>query len=189
MKIKRILGLDPGLYGAYTLLDIQGGVLEFANFQTIQEKKKARSKSKKASRVDVNLDLVQMGNLFERFRDGETIAYLEFSQAFQKEGASSSHKSGKGYGVLLGLCVAFPRIPFLIITPQKWTKAMHIPGDPSPDAKVRSRSAFRKSFIDMATTPKKIHNGIVDSTLIAEYGRQRINAGLDIWEFENQIGR
>lgn len=150
------LGIDPGLNGGLAWVD-SGDLIYSCVMPTADKFIDLRSLYLKLHRYDVHH------------------AFLEKVASMPGQGVASTFKFGRVYGATEALLSALC-IPYTLIPPQRWTKAMHRGIEPLADTpKERSRLAasmlwpehdFRKS-----SRAKLPHDGKVDAALIAEYGR------------------
>ena len=161
----RTFGIDPGLSGGLVLLSQKGKI-----------------KGKWVMPTSENtLDLSSLSQIFQEIKTssaefGGVFAYLELVHSMPKQGVASSFKFGRTFGVLEGMLTAFG-IPFMLVTPQKWCKAMHEGVEKLEDPKKRSVIAAGRLFpnIDLRATERSRvpHSGMLDALLIAEWGRRQ----------------
>ncbi len=101
-------------------------------------------------------------------------AYIEKAQAMPNQGVVSMFTYGMGFGKLVGWCEMMA-LPYTLVPPKTWTKELH-KGCSGADAKAKSEQAARRLFPKELLRPtersKKLHPGLVDAVLIAEYGRR-----------------
>jgi len=104
---------------------------------------------------------------------------LEKSQAMPGQGVSSMFNYGEGYGMIQGLLIA-KKIPFTLVTPQRWQKVMLAGVSKDKATKARALEAANRvftkssSFWLASSRSRKPHDGMIDSALIAEYCRRLI---------------
>jgi hypothetical protein len=101
--------------------------------------------------------------------------FLEKAQSMPRQGIASAFNYGQGYGELIGVLTA-RAVPYTLVRPSYWTKALHV-GTADGEPKERSAEAFRRLYPrePSALTPRgKLHDGVVDATLIAVYGLRHI---------------
>jgi len=101
--------------------------------------------------------------------------FLEKAQSMPRQGIASAFNYGQGYGELIGVLTA-RAMPYTLVRPSYWTKALHV-GTADGEPKQRSAEAFRRLYPRdaHALTPRgKLHDGVVDATLIAIYGLRHI---------------
>lgn len=155
-------------------------------FPITAEKKPSRKGAKSSFRIDRNIDI---RNLCDRFwticsEMRQPVAYLELAHARPKEGVVSSFKSGLCFGIIKTMLMT-ESIPFITVAPVSWTKTMHVPGDTAGSAKERTWNSFERLYTAFANQyVNRPPEGIIDACMIAEYGRRRIEAGLDLWRLE-----
>ena len=143
------IGIDPGQAGGLAIIDGTGRLIESYCF-------------KKYTYHDICEQLFVLGG--EIYKDNSnTRAYIEKVHAMPKQGVSSSFKFGMNYGIVQGLMIAL-QIPFELVTPQKWMKAMQcMTGGDKNVTKRKAQELF---------PGHKITHGNADAILIAEYGRR-----------------
>jgi crossover junction endodeoxyribonuclease RuvC len=150
-----ILGIDPGLTGG---LAIRGRDV------TVIEPMPA---------MDGEITLVELTSWLRENKHQVEMAYLEKAQAMPKQGVSSTFNYGKGFGAVMGVLSALG-IPFELVTPQRWTRVMHLGIESDLGPKAKSRIAVARLFpqFDLRESPrcKKPHEGMVDALLLAEFG-------------------
>lgn len=157
-----IIGIDPGLTGAVAILC--NGVL--AIFDTPTECIK-KGKSNKQEFLPA-----EMASIFSAVRGQECCCFIEKVGAMPGQGVSSMFGFGKGYGMWIGILAAL-RIPYTLVTPQAWKKAL-MQGLSDKDA---SRGRAQQLFPEYSEFFKlKKHNGRADAALIAEHGRRLSNS-------------
>ncbi len=103
-----------------------------------------------------------------------TLVLIEKAQARPGQGVSSMFNYGTGFGRLMGWCEALG-LPYELVTPQAWGKVMHA-GTTGTDPKARSLQAVQRLFPGVQLTvgkSKKVHMGLAEALLIAEYGVRR----------------
>ncbi len=100
------LGIDPGATGAVVAIDEAGQIVETFPFGSLHD-------------AVERMDSLRDG----RVTDGIVLACLEKVQAFPGQGRSSIFSFGTNYGIWQGI-LASRSIPFELVTPQKWQKAV-----------------------------------------------------------------
>lgn len=124
--------------------------------------------------------LPDVANLLQQYTQA-AICFIEKAQAMPKQGVSSMFNYGVGYGELLGALTVL-KIPFVCVPPQTWTKKMHQGIAKGLSSKAKSMIAVQRLFPKVSLLPsdrcKVPHTGMVDSLLIAEYGRLWHSAAL-----------
>jgi hypothetical protein len=105
---------------------------------------------------------------------GETHAWLEKAQVMPKQGIVSAFNYGKHFGEL---CAALTmlEIPYTLVSPQTWSKKMHLGvgiKDPKKKTLAIARRLYPKEKFLATQRSKVAHSGIVDAIIIARYGLQ-----------------
>lgn len=160
------IGIDPGQTGAIAVC-IEGDWAVFDCPVLTVETTNRKTKSGKS--VKNTPDPAGMAALLEKCNYEGAHAYIEKVGAAPGQGVTSMFNFGKGYGMWLGILAAL-KIPYTLVTPQAWKKAMM-----AGMAKEKAASIVRATqlFPEMADrlTLKK-HDGRAEALLIAEYGRR-----------------
>ena len=173
--MERILGIDPGLDGAFCIMvidershDVQEIV--FQKFPTIANEP----------------DFQRLGDLFDFFVGCYGI--LEKVSAMPHQGVCSMFKFGRVYGAIQAL-LHCNRISHIEVRPQDWQKEIFV-GVPAinketkrgkrKDVKKMAEIQVRRMFptLDLRPTPRceNFHSGMVDALLLAEWGRRHLPA-------------
>jgi len=104
----------------------------------------------------------------------DAIIILEKAQFTPKLGGIASFSFGKSYGTMIGIIAALKRKHHLIAA-RTWQKAM-LQDTNSEDTKKASMLVAKRLFPEhtfLATErSKKMHSGLTDAALIAEFGRR-----------------
>jgi len=141
-----IIGIDPGARGAVAFVDSGYGFLKLDSFETTYDLYKA------------------INNYAPKH------IFLEKAQTMPRQGIVSAFTYGSGYGKILGM-LEIAQLPFTLVHPRQWSRAMHVGTSSKEKAKIRSREAFQRIFPTMAHIK---HDGVIDAMLIAEYGRRTL---------------
>jgi hypothetical protein len=159
--VRRVLGIDPGLNGAFCILTIHSdGVREpvFHPFPKINGNE---------------IDFDKLRYFFSCFQD--CFAVIEKVHAMPGQGVSSMFRFGRVFGALQSSLNMF-QLDYIEVTPQAWQKELHEGIDRELDPKARSLIAAKKLYPDanlLATARSRVpHDGFVDALLLAEYGRR-----------------
>lgn len=160
----KILGIDPGGDGGLAILCRYDGVL----VEPMPTK-------------DGKLDVEGIAQFVRDWAPELRFAVLEKvhggSVGGVRKGSAGSFSFGKNFGVLLGVLAA-NGVPTHLVPPQSWMRAIHDPDDRKLDSKERSRRAYERLFpwVDVKTPRgKKVHMGMLEAVLIAEYGRREFS--------------
>lgn len=156
MSKNKIVGIDPGNSGAIAIRskttgEIETVVMPVANGQ---------------------VDAEALADLFLEIASEIEHVYIEEIFAMSKAGAFSMLNFGKGHGKIIGVLAAL-RIPYTLVAPKKWQKAV-LGNGPAGTSKKRAINVARRLFPHVeqraSSRAKNPHSGIVDALLIAEYG-------------------
>jgi len=136
-----MIGIDPGDSGGAVCIGGSGVIVWTQAFQGMTDH--------------------DIAELLKEFDDDEAI--IESVHSMPKQGVASSFKFGRSFGFLIGLLTGL-QIPYTLVTPQKWQKAMECltHGD-----KNVSKAAAQRLWPN-----RKWTHAIADAALIAEYGRR-----------------
>ena len=158
-----IMGIDPGFSGALAVLDSDLKIDFVMDMPILMVVKKRE------------LDEAKLSDIFSRWRLRPMMVGLEKSQTMPNQGIVSSGRYMSSYGCLRGLCVG-NGIPYHLIQPQSWKKAM------MPDMGKEKGASIQKVtqiYPELSLTRVKDH-GIADAVLIARYLRLNILNGTTI---------
>ena len=164
------LGIDPGVNGGLVLIDSDGSILDKALMPYIL----LRS-SKEVDLQGLVRKLQEM--VYTNHLEGKLIdkVILEKVWAMPGNGAVSSFKFGYNFGVCEMALVCLG-LPYVLVNPRTWSKAMHEGLSKDIDPKKRSLLAFQRLYpntdLRSSDKAKKPHDGLIDALLIAEYGRR-----------------
>lgn len=156
-----ILGIDPGLSGAVAYLGTSPHVVHVEDTPTLTVV------GGSGNRREYNL--AEMRALLTRYQD-ISMAYIEKVHSMPGQGVRSMFTMGMGYGAWLGMLAALA-IPYTLVTPQRWKKAM------LADQAGQDKDASRLRAIQLFPTEaryfaRKKDDGRAEAVLIAEYGRR-----------------
>lgn len=136
------LGIDPGASGAWALLSPKGELV--ASRLTSEG-------------LDFLIDCLAGWNApTHRF-----FAVLEAVHAMPRQGVSSTFSFGENFGMWQGLLRGL-KVPYALITPQKWQKILDIKPAPTPKAAGESEKDGAKRA---AENKKRLKGAIVDFVL------------------------
>ena len=166
MKPTIIIGIDPGLDGGIATIYGGGdiGVSAMPSFVKQPNKKRLFDE-------DTISDLLWGDHAENTFH-----AFVEKAQAMPNQGCVSMFNYGVGFGLLRGVLAAY-KMPYTLVPPRTWQKHFGISGKKG-NTKAQSIAIAKELFpdVNLFRTPrcKKEHDGMADSLLIAEYGRQTL---------------
>jgi crossover junction endodeoxyribonuclease RuvC len=115
-----LIGIDPGLDGAIVICSRDAEeVLGYWDMPVVevQAKKLRRFVSPHGVR-----------DIIARWLDRDPHVVLEHVEAVQKTGATSAFAFGRGFGTIEGVLSGM-RVPYELVRPQAWTKAIGVPRD------------------------------------------------------------
>ena len=153
------IGIDPGQGGALVRLSA-GNAFSFARMPLHENK-------------DVNRG--QVYDWLCKFRGLESHVFLERAIPMAM-GSKHAFNYGRGFAAL-EIAIEQSGIPVTYVEPAKWTKEICAGIDSNLKPKARSAIAMQRLFPHiLVEVPKgktgKLHDGVVDALLIAEYGRR-----------------
>lgn len=146
------MGIDPGLSGAWALIDEAGRYVSAGDMHNEDGRVLTRH---------VWAEMVQSVSI------NRVKVALELVHSMPKQGLSSTFVFGAAYGCALALGNMFDE-PAVLVTPNKWKKFYGLNAD-----KNKSSALARDMWPDAPIELKK-HNGRAEALLIANYLRLRI---------------
>ena len=151
----RILGIDPGASGALTVLNTANNAITVYDMPTVEIKRGTRMVKEVCPQMIIDFLLPHQ----------ISFVYCEKVGAMPGQGVSSMFAFGRAAGVVEGL-MAGMGLPFTLVTPQEWQKAMRVVG-----GKDGSRARAAQLWPTQANYfLRKKDDGRADATLIAAYG-------------------
>ncbi len=142
-----IIGIDPGKSGAAAI------VWPDADLHVIRFEKWTES---------------EIASFFRNWgAGGKAIAYLEQVSAMPGQGVTSMFTFGQSFGFIRGLLVAYG-IPFVMVTPQKWQKAVGFTGKMEKGDRKKALKQLAQQYYPSI---EKMTNDMADAILIAHYGK------------------
>jgi crossover junction endodeoxyribonuclease RuvC len=164
-----ILGIDPGFSGALAFFSRAPSphfddprFLCVNDMPTLALVRGAKNKRE----IDPHL----LSDLIESAKPGH--AFIEKVGSMPGQGVSSVFAFGEGYGIIKGVLAAL-QVPFTIVSPQRWKKALGVPA-----AKDGARARASQLLPGAACNwPRVKDDGRAEATMIALYGAQQILAG------------
>lgn len=153
-----IVGIDPGLYGAISLLDESANALRVWDVPTFNL---GTAKTKK-----MRIDEIALALIFDDLaKRGACDVWLEQVGSRPGEGHVGAFNFGRTYGLLRGMAAAH----FFVVrdvTPARWKGVMSVHGD-----KDQSRARASQLMPTHAHNwPLKKHDGRAEAALIAKFG-------------------
>lgn len=148
------IGIDPGKNGAIAIIDTSESI-------NIIVKKYS----------DENLiDMLSNYHQFSHRAPYAIRCVLEHVHAMPKQGVSSTFTFGVNFGFIQGVLKAY-KIPYELVTPQKWKKEFSCTSDKNTSIDVCKR-LFPNVNLKVSDKCVKDHDGIAEALLIAEYCRR-----------------
>jgi hypothetical protein len=163
----KYIGIDPGLHGAMALID--GESISTQPIPIITGGKGARDQYALVAIRNWLLMCKKLGGIF---------VTVEKQQPLPPRfgGGIANYRRGSAMGWIWMLTAL--AIPYQLVSPRVWQKAMHV-GIPGSDTKQRSILAAQQLFpsVDLRRTEKsrKLDDGIADALLLAEFGRRSVS--------------
>ena len=152
----RILGIDPGIHGGLSIVEITDGaaplLVECVDIPVIGSGAKER------------VDAIALRNWLTTYKPQH--AYIERAQAMPRQGASSGFKYGRAVGALEAI-ITCCEIPMTVIEPNAWKKLRQLRGKDKEGGRQRALQLFPAQHALLAL--KRWH-GRAESALIALYG-------------------
>ena len=167
-----IIGIDPGVTGAFAAVDLVTHAVEFFDMPTFQVKSGKKNKS------DYDAFAIAEWLRSERFMQAHVV--IEKQQAMppalrgRQQGSVSTGMVMYGYGILIGVLGAIG-IPFDRVASRSWKVKML---KDLPEGKESSIICAKQMFPKAADqlTRKKDHNR-AEALLIAAYGQRYLGIG------------
>jgi Holliday junction resolvasome RuvABC endonuclease subunit len=155
----RVLGVDLGVHGSLSVVDIFGGtapvLIGCVDIPVVGTGAKER------------VDAIALRDWLTTHSPQH--AYVERAQAMPRQGASSGFKYGRAAGAVEAV-LACCEIPVTIIEPSAWKKFHKLRGGDKEGDRQRALQLFPAAHAMLAR--KRDHNR-ADSILLALYGAQR----------------
>lgn len=159
---KFILGVDPGLTGAFGIIDHESGhVVQIIDLKAI----------KRGNRNDI--DLRDLSWMFSAYAADIELAVVEDVGAMTgREGVSSMFTFGRSMGIAVGIIAAY-QIPIYFVIPSVWKGVLGLSRD-----KNLSRSKAAELFpLSAADFSLKKHCDRAEAVLLAHFGKRFLNKG------------
>lgn len=155
------LGIDPGLGGAFALVDKSGWVHHASPLPLVKKDGKPRLDCKK-----LYIELTS-------FSPWIGLAAIELVHSMPRQGVVSTFTFGRGYGSLLSI-LEIMDIPFEEVSSQRWKKA--VLGKSTPDKKIsieHASSLENSGDFLFCKRNKAPHDGVADAICLAEFARKK----------------
>ena len=155
-----ILGVDPGLNGACSILTSQGAIRAMFLMPVKQD----------------CIDFQKLVQIFMEFRTVGKDAALEHVCGWHSDAASRAFNFGRNFGIIES-ALKTADLNVIYIRPVTWTRDMHSGLDVNLKPKYKSRQMVERLWpeTDFRKTERSRlpHDGLVDACLIAEYWRRQ----------------
>ena len=151
-----ILGIDPGVSGAISVMENKK-VIEVFDMPTMIDGKKNKRQ----------INGSQVTNIIkERLKDGkDIIVVVEHVNAMPGQGVTSMFNFGQSFGVIKGICSALA-LPIYFVRPTKWKKHFNL----IKTNKDASRTKVIQTYPEISSQlSKKKDSNKADAILIARY--------------------
>ena len=168
--MNNIVGIDPGKNGGIVLITDEG-----IRYWCIPK-------------ISKEVDLRKLNKIFSMIPENCMI-FIEKVHAIFGSSAKSTFEFGRVCGILEGMIVS-RGFAYQMIEPKTWQREMFMgitpiykPGKKRKmlETKKMAELAYRRLFPDLdlyvtenGNTSKKVHDGLVDALLLAEFGRRKI---------------
>ncbi len=154
------IGVDNGINGA--LVALKGKLV----------KEKIVMPTIKSTKNKKEYDIQAIVNFFSKYQDATVI--IEKAHAMPILGSVQAFNFGHGYGIIIGIVSAL-KMKYHIVHAKTWQKEMFRDIN-SKDTKQASSIIAQRLYPEQSflasERSKKVHSGLTDAILIAEYGRR-----------------
>ena len=167
--MKHYIGIDPGSHGYIVVLNENGELVIDLAIEDSTDQDIAR--------------------LFHTMGETKCVAAMEKVHSMPGQGVATTFAFGQNVGFLHGMLAAF-QIPYTLVTPQKWQKAMWISDDmvftvrkdkkgedkrqvaPKPTSINAATRLFPTTDLRKSDRARNPHDGKCDALLIALYAKR-----------------
>lgn len=164
MTDKYFIGIDPGINGGMACLDKHGNIVKMTTMPV--------SKVGTKMKLDPRAIVAWLRGCYTE--EEVKIVAIEEQRPMHRQGVTSTFSIGRGYGILEGI-LATLELPYEVVGAHHWQKEMFrgLPKGNTKDlsAKVAQQLYPKETFLKTAKCTK-IHDGLTDAVLIAEYIRR-----------------
>jgi len=165
VRVKRVVGIDPGIGGAVVVLGGDGDLSRCLRTPILIDA------GKKVYDIPVMRDVLR-GAMHDAEKDGGSVLVgIEKVHTMPRDGRVGAFRFGMGYGVWLGILSA-SYIPYEEVTPQRWQARM-LAGLPRGAHTKTSAVQASKARFPHIPIGVKADWGIADAALIAEFVRRQ----------------
>jgi crossover junction endodeoxyribonuclease RuvC len=167
--MKHYIGIDPGSHGYLVVIDQDGNCIQSLAIEDSTDQ-----------------DIAQF---FHAWHEQNAVAVMEKVHSMPGQGVATTFAFGQNVGFLLGMLAAF-QIPYTLVSPQKWQKAMWITDDmvysirkdkngedkrqvaPKPTSINAATRLFPTTDLRKSERARNPHDGKCDALLIALYAKR-----------------
>lgn len=166
-KPKYIIGIDPGVTGAWAVYDFENDLfVDSRPFDLIETVKKNQRKRAKAGslRTEKEYDLESIAEKWGAFAEYETVAHLEWSHAMPRDGCTQAFKFGRCFGEIRGM-LSVLGVRIMLHKPNDWIRAIC----PETKSKAEREEKCRLKLLQMRQPDwqdRKLTDGEVDAILL-----------------------
>jgi len=170
MDTPLIMGIDPGLSGAISVVEIDSGTLvDMIDIPTY----KSPTKSRKSGFIQ-NVDPHQLSSLLDMYAGLTSLAVIEEPGAMPRQGLSSTFRFGHVCGLIHGI-LAGHYVPVIPVKPAVWKGAFGL--SPDKDESIAMATDEYEGFQWLWTLKK--HNDRAEAALLATYGLKYLKSLVD----------
>lgn len=156
-----VLGIDPGLSGALAFINTEDETIDIHDMPVVEVTRNGKNKREVSAHL--------LADVVSGYPSTITAAYIERVNAMAGQGVSSVFSFGRSAGILEGVLAA-SGVPFTLVTPQTWQKAVSLRG-----GKDGSRERAMQQFPDQSELfSRKKDDGRADAVMIAVYGAKEL---------------
>ena len=161
--MKYYIGIDPGLSGAFAVLDVEGDFLGAGRLPVVGKE------------IDIGEFRLNLAGAMDAICDArDCCVAIEQVHAMPKQGVASMFTFGHACGEILGAIKAWG-ISCERVQPRKW-QGVILAGMTRKDPKQAALSYVKRRYpgANLLATPRSTvpHGGIVDAICLAEYARR-----------------
>jgi len=170
MDTPLIMGIDPGLSGAISVVEIDSGTLiDMIDMPTY----KTPTKSRKSGHFE-HVDPHQLSSLLDMYAGLTSLAVIEEPGAMPRQGLSSTFRFGHVCGLIHGI-LAGHYVPVIPVKPAVWKGAFGL--SPDKDESIAMATDEYEGFQWLWTLKK--HNDRAEAALLASYGLKYLRSLVD----------
>lgn len=167
-----ILGIDPGIKGAFALIEIDGPFLALIDVWDVPSHKVTKNRNAITEPV--------LGKVFRGINDHRHLlrqVYIEQVHAMPLQGTASTFAFGMAVGTLRG-CVAALGVPLVSHTPTAWKRAVGLTRGDKDKARMLAASMFpdKAQYFEL-----KKHLDRAEAALIAVAGHRLNSKDIGHW--------